>query len=168
LCASIIDKYLNQQNIYEYLSFGEFASYYNMKDNKLSKCRKQKTIRFVNYNKQKIIENWSREQLLLYSPFKNSENSLLGTHVTWDDAYCGIYIYIFRIRSEFNYNIQTKHTNEKYDVTNLHLNFSHLQNIWNDDIDDDIGDTCPLIPITNTLNIEKYDLKNDLKNDFIV
>ncbi len=95
MCASIIDKYLNRQNIYEYLSFGEFASYYNMKDNKLSKCRKQKTIRFVNYNKQKIIENWSREQLLLYSPFKNSENSLLGTHVTWDDAYCGIYIYIY-------------------------------------------------------------------------
>jgi hypothetical protein len=44
---------------------------------------------------------------------------------------------------------------------NLQLNSSHLQNIWNDDIDDDIGDTYPLIPITNTLNIEKYDLKND-------
>jgi len=38
---------------------------------------------------------------------------------------------------------------------------SHLQNIWNDDIDDDIGDTHPLIPITNTLRIKKYDLKND-------
>ncbi len=35
--------------------------------------------------------------------------------------------------------------------------FSHLQNIWNDDI----GDTHPLIPITNTLKIENYDLKND-------
>jgi hypothetical protein len=44
---------------------------------------------------------------------------------------------------------------------NLQLNSSHLQNIWNDDIDDDIGDTYPLIPIINTLNIEKYDLKND-------
>jgi hypothetical protein len=40
---------------------------------------------------------------------------------------------------------------------NLQLNSSHLQNIWNDDIDDDMGDTHPLIPITNTLNIEKYD-----------
>jgi hypothetical protein len=38
---------------------------------------------------------------------------------------------------------------------------SQLQNIWNDDIDDYIGDTSPLIPITNTLRIEKYDLKND-------
>jgi hypothetical protein len=38
---------------------------------------------------------------------------------------------------------------------NLKLNSSHLQNIWNDNIDDDIGDTRPLIPIKNTLNIEK-------------
>ncbi len=57
--------------------------------------------------------------------------------------------------------MQNKHTNEEYDVMNLQSNFSHLQNIWNGDIDDDIGDTCPLIPIINLLNIEKYDLKND-------
>jgi len=38
---------------------------------------------------------------------------------------------------------------------------SHLQNIWNDDTDDEIGDTHLLIPITNTLRIDKYDLKND-------
>jgi hypothetical protein len=57
--------------------------------------------------------------------------------------------------------MQNKHTNEKYDAMNLQSNSSHLQNIWKDDIDDDIGDTCPLIPITNTSNIEKYDLKND-------
>jgi len=28
------------QNIYEYLSLGDFASYYNMRKNKLSKCCK--------------------------------------------------------------------------------------------------------------------------------
>jgi len=32
-------------------------------------------------------------------------------------------------------------------------------NIWIDDIDDDISDMCILIPITNILIIEKYDLK---------
>jgi hypothetical protein len=37
---------------------------------------------FVNYNKHKDIENWSREQLFLYSPFKFFESWLLGTHVT--------------------------------------------------------------------------------------
>jgi hypothetical protein len=57
--------------------------------------------------------------------------------------------------------MQNKHTNEEYNVMNSQSNFSHLQTIWNNDIDDDIGDTIPLIPITNTLNIDKYDLKND-------
>jgi hypothetical protein len=61
-----------------------------MRNKKISKCCKQKIIKFVNYNKHKDIENWSREQLLLYSPLKNSENSLLGTHVTWHDAYCEV------------------------------------------------------------------------------
>jgi hypothetical protein len=44
---------------------------------------------------------------------------------------------------------------------NLKSKSSHPQNIWNDDIDGHIGDTHLLIPITNTLNNEKYDLKND-------
>jgi hypothetical protein len=45
-------------------------------------------IRFVIYNKYKNIENWLREQLLLYSPFQNLENSKIRTNVTWHDAYC--------------------------------------------------------------------------------
>jgi hypothetical protein len=37
---------------------------------KLSKYHKPKTFKFVNHNKYKDIENWLRDQLLLYSPFK--------------------------------------------------------------------------------------------------
>lgn len=70
-----------------------------------------------------------------------------------------IYIYI---RSNFSYKIQHIHANEEDDVINLKSKFSHPQNIWNDDIDDDISDMCILTPITNTLHIEKYNLKNDL------
>jgi hypothetical protein len=64
---------------------------------------------------------------------------------------------IFTIKSKFNCNMQNKHINEKNDDMNLKLRSSHPQNVWNDDI----GDTHLLIPITNTLNNEKYDLKND-------
>jgi hypothetical protein len=46
---------------------------------------------------------------------------------------------------------------KKNDDINLKSKSSHRQNIWHDDI----GDTHPLIPITDTLNIEKYDLKYD-------
>ncbi len=50
--------------------------------------------------------------------------------------------------------MQDIHTNEKDDIINLKSKFSHPWNIWNDDIDDEIGDMCPLILITNTLNIQ--------------
>jgi hypothetical protein len=46
LCASIIDKYLNQQNIYEYLSWGEFASYYNIRNNKNQNVTNKKSLGF--------------------------------------------------------------------------------------------------------------------------
>jgi hypothetical protein len=49
---------------------------------------------------------------------------------------------------------------------NLKSKSSHQQNIWNNDIDDDIGDTHPLIPITNTLNIEKYHFSIQSYNTF--
>jgi hypothetical protein len=44
LCASIIDKYLNRQNIYEYLSLGEFASYYHMRNKKIPNATNKKSL----------------------------------------------------------------------------------------------------------------------------
>jgi len=70
LCASIIDKYLNWQNIYEYLSLGKFVAYYNIKTKKLSKCPKQRIIRFVNHNKHKDMENWSKKNFFYIHDFK--------------------------------------------------------------------------------------------------
>jgi hypothetical protein len=69
ICSSIIEKYINHPNQYESLSLAKFSSFYNILKNKNSKHCKPKIIRFVNYNKYKDIKNWSREQLLLYSPF---------------------------------------------------------------------------------------------------
>ncbi len=141
MCASIIDKYLNQQNIYEYFIIRRICLLSQHEKQQIIKMLQTKIIRFVNYNKHKDIENWSRKQLLLYSPFKSFEHSLVGTHVSWHDAYYEIKENISIIRSKFNCNMQiNKHTNEEYDVMNLQSNSSHLQNIWNDDI----GDTCPL------------------------
>jgi hypothetical protein len=70
----------------------------------------------------------------------------------WHDAYCQIEK-ISKIQFKFNYKIQHIHTNEEDDV-NLKSKSSHPLNIRNDDIDDDIGDMCPLTPITNTLHIK--------------
>jgi hypothetical protein len=53
--------------------------------------------------------------------------------------------------------MQHIHTNQKDDVLNLKSKSSRSQNIWNDDINDDIGDMCPLISIKNTWKVEKHD-----------
>lgn len=63
-------------------------------------------------------------------------------------------------KSKFNFTMQHIHTNQK-DDTNLKSKSSRSQTIWNDDINDDIGDMCPLISIKNTWRVEKHDLKND-------
>jgi hypothetical protein len=36
-----------------------------------------------------------------------------------------------------------------------------LTNIWIDDIDNEINDPHPIIPITNTINVEHYNLQFD-------
>jgi hypothetical protein len=37
----------------------------------------------------------------------------------------------------------------------------HLIDIWNDNIDYDMNDSHHAIPITNTINVEQYDLQID-------
>jgi hypothetical protein len=46
-------------------------SHYNIKNKKLSKCCKQKIIRFVNYNKHKDIKNWLRNNFFYIHHLKN-------------------------------------------------------------------------------------------------
>ncbi len=74
ISPSIIHKYLNYPNCYESLLLLEYFSFYNIKKNKNLNCDKCKIIEFVNYNKHTYIENWFKEQFLLYSPiFGNSK-----------------------------------------------------------------------------------------------
>jgi len=89
MCSSIIEKKLNWKKSHGFLSliFLKILLHYKKKTLK-SKCHKLNVIKYVNYNKYKNIENWWREQLLLYSSFKFFEDSWLNTNVTWHDAYC--------------------------------------------------------------------------------
>jgi hypothetical protein len=54
---------------------------------RISKHRKPKSIRFLNYTNLKILKISQENKFLLYSPCRNSNNSKLGTNVTWLDAY---------------------------------------------------------------------------------
>ncbi len=61
MCPLIINKYINRHSQYESLSLAKLNSLYNIHKIYISKHCKPKIIRFVNYNKYKDIENWSRE-----------------------------------------------------------------------------------------------------------
>ena len=48
-------------------------------------CKKQKIIRFVNYNHNNDPENYARERLMLYIPWRKEPQDLLGEHETYSD-----------------------------------------------------------------------------------
>ena len=81
MSSSIIDKYLDRSKDYDALSLSKFVSYYNMKNKKMSKRLQPQIIPYVDFNKHKDPENWAREQLLLFSPFRHSESSQLDLFV---------------------------------------------------------------------------------------
>jgi hypothetical protein len=54
MCSLIIDKIINCFNQYEYSSLVEFSYFNNIK-------KIQNIIRFINYNKYKNIDSFSRE-----------------------------------------------------------------------------------------------------------
>jgi len=43
----------------------------------------------------------------------------------------------------------------------IQIKKSHLTNIWNDNMDYHMNDSHRVIPITNIINVEQYDLRFD-------
>ena len=61
---------------------------YHMKDGSILKLRKtQKVIRYVRYNKEQDSENYFREQLMLFYPWRNEENDLIGNHTSFESHF---------------------------------------------------------------------------------
>ena len=87
MCKSIIDKYIDRPKSLQDICLAKFVANYNHIKNKISIRRKPKIIRFVHYNQFKDLENWSREQLLLYVPFIDVEESQKINKDTWKAAY---------------------------------------------------------------------------------
>jgi hypothetical protein len=80
----------------------------------------------------------------------------LGINVTWHDSYCQQHDENSNIKTIFSYQISYPNTKKMNDSVYPKSKLLHLVNIWNDDIDDEINDSCLVIPITNTINIEHY------------
>jgi hypothetical protein len=107
MCKSIVDKYIDRPNGLKNICLAEFVANYNHNRNTISIQNKPKIIRFVHYNQFKDLENWAREQLLLYIPFIGLEESQMHNHDTWKAAYDEQVEKIIEKRRIFNFHIQT-------------------------------------------------------------
>lgn len=103
--ASVIDKYIARPQALDDFSLAEYTSLYYNKGNKIQKRRKPQIIRFVKYNRYIDYENYCREKLMLYVPFRIRENTLLSSHNTWAQAFNSRKIKIEN--TEKMYNAQT-------------------------------------------------------------
>jgi len=118
MCKSIIDRYIERPQLLNHICLAEFASNYYWLKNKIIKCKTSKTIRFAHYNKHRDLENWTREQLLLYVPFFNTEASQKNNKETWKEAYNEKINNVITISKKFNYQIATtvqEDCNEEWD-----------------------------------------------------
>ncbi len=84
-----------------------------------------------------------------------------GTTVTWHDAYCQQHGDFSKIKFIFNY--QMPYPNTKEMDGSIHSKSKPLCsiNIWTNNIDNEVNDLRPTILVTNTINIEHYDLWSD-------
>jgi hypothetical protein len=86
MCPSIIDKYIKRPNSLFNVSLIEFVANHDVV-NVNKKRDKFHIICYVHYNEHRDPKSFYKEQLLLFIPFSNNEDTLKGHHCTWHSAY---------------------------------------------------------------------------------
>jgi hypothetical protein len=109
MCPLIIDKYIKRLNYLSNIFFIEFVANYDI----VNPRKKIHIICYVYYNEHQDLENYYKEQLLLFIPFFDNEHTLKGDHSTWNATYNMHEIQINLLRKIFIYNFDNKiHTQQ--------------------------------------------------------
>jgi hypothetical protein len=69
-----------------------------------------------------------------------------------------MYIVNDMMKHILNYQIPYPNTKEMNDSIYSKSNPLQIVNIWNEEIDNEINDSCPIILISNIINTKHYDL----------
>ncbi len=85
----------------------------------------------------------------MHSSFQNSKNSQLGTNVTWHE-----HDEISKIKSIFNYQMPYPYAQKMDDSIDSKSKPLRSTNIWTDNINNEINYPCPIILVTNIINIK--------------
>ena len=73
---------------------------------KYKKRKVPRIIRYVKYNKKKDPENYFREQLLLFVPWRNEQKDLLGSFDTYEAHYNSVQTSLTPKRNEYEHHIE--------------------------------------------------------------
>ena len=73
---------------------------------KYKKRKVPRIIRYVKYNKKKDPENYFREQLMLFVPWRNEQKDLLGSFDTYEAHYNSVQTSLTPKRNEYEHHIE--------------------------------------------------------------
>ena len=73
---------------------------------KYKKRKVPRIIRYVKYNKKKDPENYFREQLMLFVPWRNEQRDLLGSFDTYEAHYNSVQTLLIPKRNEYEHHIE--------------------------------------------------------------
>ena len=73
---------------------------------KYKKRKVPRIIRYVKYNKKKDPENYFREQLMLFLPWRNEQKDLLGSCDTYETHYNSVQTSLIPKRNEYEHHIE--------------------------------------------------------------
>ena len=73
---------------------------------KYKKRKVPRVIRYVKYNKKKDPENYFREQLMLFAPWRNEQKDLLGSFDTFEVHYKSVQTSLIPKRNEYEHHVE--------------------------------------------------------------
>jgi len=87
MCHSIIDYFIECPSRLRHIFLVDFVSNYMKNGQHISEMKKSNITRFVKYNKHIDYENIFHENIFLYVPFEEREDTLKHGFATWEVAY---------------------------------------------------------------------------------
>ena len=87
-------------------SRGSDLLYKTKNGTKYKKRKVPRIIRYVKYNKKKDPENYFREQLMLFVPWRNEQKDLLGSFDTYEAHYNSVQTSLIPKRNEYEHHIE--------------------------------------------------------------
>lgn len=87
MCAFVVDKYLMRPTTFENISLAEYIAFYTFESKKIKRRKIPHVIRYVRYNQHIDPDNFYREKLMLFLPYRETEENCKHSKQTWYEAF---------------------------------------------------------------------------------